>query len=363
MKEKLLDILVCPDCKNNFKLTVFFRKDEEVIDGLLNCQCGNYFPIINGIPRILSSALAENDNWLKNYSHFIKDDVKLSDFFYRLNQGKEKIDKSTQKSFGFQWTKFTKMENLFKESFLNYIYPVSEDFFKGKFGLDAGCGCGRHIYYAAKFGAEMVGLDFSKAIETTQANTAGLKNIHLVQADIFNPPFKEGVFDFVYCIGVLHHLPDPNKGFGRLLGLVKPKHAIFIWVYSKTRKITNFFLNQIRKITSKIPPKLLYYLTFICALFDWFFFIIPYKLFKKIPFLRKFIEKITFERIKIYSEYSFHVTHTDWFDRLSAPIRFYYDEKDMREWFAAYALKNIKISPTGKYGWRGYGEKIAANKS
>ena len=45
--------------------------------------------------------------------------------------------------------------------------------FKGKIGLDLGCGFGRHVYNSAQFGAEMVGVDLSEAIESTRAEHAG----------------------------------------------------------------------------------------------------------------------------------------------------------------------------------------------
>src|SRR4030043_2454653 len=105
----------------------------------------------------------------------------------RQNANFEFLQKKTQKSFGFQWTAFSEMCCDFRENFLNYISPVSPEFFKGKLGLDAGCGFGRHIYNAALFGAKMVGMDFSSAIEMAQRNTSGLKNVFLIKGDIYQP--------------------------------------------------------------------------------------------------------------------------------------------------------------------------------
>src|SRR3990172_2722911 len=109
------------------------------------------------------------------------------------------------------------MVEAFGEGFLTYIHPLGPEFFPGKLVLDAGCGFGRHLYYAAEFGAEVVGVDFSAAVEAARANTAGCKGIHLVQADIYRLPFREASFDFAYSLGVLHHLPDPERGFQALV--------------------------------------------------------------------------------------------------------------------------------------------------
>jgi hypothetical protein len=55
------------------------------------------------------------------------------------------------------------------------------------------------------------------------------------------------------------------------------------------------------------------------------------------------------------------VCYADWFDRLSAPIRFYYDGEDLAGWAARAGLVNVRISQTGLYGWRLYGEIPAAS--
>jgi SAM-dependent methyltransferase len=270
----------------------------------------------------------------------------------------EVLRKRTQRSFGFQWTNFSEMSCDFKENFLNYIHPLTPEFFKGKLGLDAGCGFGRHLYNAASFGAKMVGMDFSDAIEASQKNTSILENVYLVKGDIYNPPFREDVFDFVYSIGVLHHLPEPQKGFDSLIRFIKRGGSIFIWVYSKKRKMTNFLLESFRRITQRLPMRIIKYISCFCALVDWACFILPYRILRKIPFLRNPVIRYTLERIKIYSKYPFQVCYADWFDRLSAPVRFYYDKDDLLKWAESACLRNVIISPTGKYGWRLYAQKI-----
>jgi SAM-dependent methyltransferase len=266
------------------------------------------------------------------------------------------LQKKTQRSFGFQWLCFSEMSTDFKENFLNYVYPAKADFFAGKLGLDAGCGFGRHIYNAALLSARMVGLDFSDAIEASRRNTDMLKNVSLVKGDIFTPPFSENSFDFVYSIGVLHHLPEPERGFRTLLRLVKDGGSIFIWVYSDTRKFTNFIIEVLRVFTTRIPLPILKIICFIFAILDYAVISIA-KALSKIVSLKMFLEKVLFERVKIYMRYPFQVIYADWFDRLSAPIRFYYNRSDLERWFKDAGLQNIIISPTGKYGWRAYGEK------
>lgn len=268
------------------------------------------------------------------------------------------LQRKTQASFSFQWTSFSQMSCDFKDNFLNYIHPVTPEFFKGKLGLDAGCGFGRHIYNAALFGARMVGMDFSRAIESTRKNTLGVKNISLVRGDIYHPPFAEDSFDFVYSIGVLHHLPDPEEGFQSILRFTKRGGSIFIWVYSDSRKLINTMLEFIRIFTTRMPFPLLKIFCFLCAVVD-YLFVLSFKLIDKIAFLNinRFFNRIIFDRVKVYMCYPFQVFYADWFDRLSAPTRFYYNRKDLQGWVERAGLKKVIISPTGNYGWRLYGEK------
>jgi uncharacterized protein YbaR (Trm112 family) len=57
MKRELMDIIVCPVCKGELKLTVTEEK-EEIITGSLNCpKCGVDYPVINSIPNLLPPEL------------------------------------------------------------------------------------------------------------------------------------------------------------------------------------------------------------------------------------------------------------------------------------------------------------------
>ena len=54
MKKKLMDILACPVCKGELKLSVDEEKGEDVITGSLFCaKCRVKYPITGGIPNLL----------------------------------------------------------------------------------------------------------------------------------------------------------------------------------------------------------------------------------------------------------------------------------------------------------------------
>jgi len=54
MKRELMDILVCPVCKGELRLTVAEENEEEIVSGALHCgQCKVDYPIVDTIPNLL----------------------------------------------------------------------------------------------------------------------------------------------------------------------------------------------------------------------------------------------------------------------------------------------------------------------
>jgi len=60
MKEDLMEILRCPEDKAELELDVDERDDEEILDGALVCtECGERYPIEDGIPNLLPADMRE----------------------------------------------------------------------------------------------------------------------------------------------------------------------------------------------------------------------------------------------------------------------------------------------------------------
>lgn len=60
MKESLLDIICCPVDKGPLDLDVDEREDDEIVTGTLTCtECGERYPIEDGIPNLLPPDMRE----------------------------------------------------------------------------------------------------------------------------------------------------------------------------------------------------------------------------------------------------------------------------------------------------------------
>ena len=168
---------------------------------------------------------------------------------------------------------FPHWEQVFRDS----IAPITPEFFRGKVGLDGGCGFGRSLFYAATYGAEMIGLDLSEAIEAARENTRSPSQRAPRAGRHLSPARAAQSLDFVYSIGVLHHLPDPKGGFLSLTRLLKPGAPMFIWVYLRGRGRQIVVFNVDARDLDPLPLRLLNAVCFLLAAAQWTGWLLPYR--------------------------------------------------------------------------------------
>ena len=289
--------LVCPACSGSL-----FPVGGSS-NSLVCFACSEKFPIANGIPRLLSRAAGLHG------SNGVVD----------RNQ---RMQRKTAESFGFEWTHFSEMYPEWESNFREYMFPLTAESFRGKKVLDAGCGIGRHAYYAAHYGAEVWAVDISDAVEVAARNTQGT-GAHVIQADLNHLPFPPESFDLVYSMGVLHHLPDPESAFRYLLSFVKPggEFRMFLYWTPEQQPIKSVLLRAVsalRMLTVRMPHRLLYPLSYVAAFLVWTCFVWPYRACARIPMLSKLAVRLP---LRQYSRYPFRTTVNDQFDRLSAPLK------------------------------------------
>lgn len=324
---ELEEFLRCPGCSGRVCV------DNEQSEFL--CQsCGEAYPFSAGIPRMVSREMRES----------------------LANSAAQDVKAATALSFGYEWTHFSEMRPEWEVNFLAYMSPHGPDFFAGKRVLDAGCGTGRHAYYAGKFGAEVWAMDLGPAVEVAAQNTKGMP-VHAVQADLCHPPFEPASFDMVYSIGVLHHLPDPEGAFRNLVRFVKPGGHVQVYLYWKPegqpiKKMLLGAVNEVRRVTTRLPHPLLHALCYPAAAAVYAGFVLPHKLLRRIPGARKVAERIP---MKQYASYPFRVCVNDQFDRFSAPIENRYTRQQVIGWLERVGLKDIVV--TANFGWCGSAQK------
>ena len=114
--------------------------------------------------------------------------------------------------------------------FRQYFDVVDLAALSGSRVCDLGCGMGRWSYYLKDSVRELVLVDFSEAIFVARKNLQGTENTVFVMADVTRLPFRSDFADFMFCLGVLHHLPLNALQQVRRLSRYAPR--ILIYLYS-----------------------------------------------------------------------------------------------------------------------------------
>jgi SAM-dependent methyltransferase len=89
--------------------------------------------------------------------------------------------------------------------------------------IDVGCGTGNYSRYLAGSAADglVVGIDASEAMIAAAGKRGGERLVY-VRGDASNLPFRDGEFDAVCCVGVLHMLDQPMDALAEMTRVLAP---------------------------------------------------------------------------------------------------------------------------------------------
>jgi len=196
-------------------------------------------------------------------------------------------------------------------------WGIDPTFFRDKTCLDAGCGGGRYLVALARLGAKHVhGIDISA--EAVAAATQRIAARHLEnqadarQASVLDIPFPDATFDYVVSSGVIHHTPNPKKGFDELVRVLKPGGTLFLSVYGRGGLI--WMVNDIGRLIARVIP------------------------FKTMEWIWK---KVGIPPNKRYN----------YLDNMYVPYCYRYTEKEIRQWLTDAGFHNIRRLKFERYDY------------
>ena len=322
MRERLLDLIVCPKTGQKLELQVTQRSGPEIFEGRLLGGEGTSYPITRGVPRFVPDDLPEQT-------------------------------RTTVERFGQSWSAFDFIGEHYRNQFLKWIEPNPPETFQNKIVLEGGCGKGRHARLVSEFGAkDVIAVDLGSAVDVAFRNTAEYENIHVVQADLFCLPVADRSVDVGFSLGVLHHTPEPRRAFSSLSQAVKPGGRVIAWVYGRENNgwIVHG-IDPLRKgITSRLSHKSVFEFARLPAALLYLLgkgVYLPLEgteLGEKL-FYREYMGQIArFPFKEIH-----HIVH----DHLTPPIAFYIREEEFRAWFQESEFRNTVITWHNQNSWRG----------
>lgn len=333
MRKSLVDILACPACGDGqFDLVIHTARERrrwaaevggegtvpDVEKGVLHCtSCSASFLITAGIPRLLPPGVPDGP------------------------------------STGHRLTTFEGAVPEHEENFrdlLGNVAPAvqiveSSGAFLGRRVLDAGCGFGRHAAVAARWGADVVGMDSS-----TEAVESAAKNLmpddiaaaaDIVQGDVRKPPFRRESFDHVYSFGVLHHVPEPATAFAALHGLVRPGGRLSLWVYGPRQGLTRVATGALRGATTNMSSESLYRFSMGLSAFLRVFSHTPHRFLSPVPGLGSVVNHLP---VHDHSRWPFEVVVADVYDRLRVPVTHYFMGEELERWYGDAGYLDMQVT-------------------
>jgi SAM-dependent methyltransferase len=149
----------------------------------------------------------------------------------------DELQARTIANFGEQWTSYSDTSGFFGSSdlFNDFFNPlVSDRDVAGRRVAEIGAGTGRFVNVFAKAGAShIVAVEPSEAFRVLREKTAAFSD----RIDYLNvpgdrlPPSSD--LDYVFAIGVLHHIPDPKPVMAAAYRALKPGGRMAAWIYGR----------------------------------------------------------------------------------------------------------------------------------
>ena len=282
MRERLLEFLICPIDKTNLEILVWEEKDnklteadldriknlggdrkqfeKEIISGvLINRSRKIYYPIYNGVPRMLTYDCKVFDIFKEKFSAKIKQEFKgyeTPSLFPPV--GEESVIRSFSKEWlDYNWdpNKYWKIKPELMYKSMRFMLDIDNKPVKNKSMLEIGIGIGGIAdYFSSKELSELVGIDLSYAVDAAYNNFGENKFLHIVQASAIRLPLKDNSFDYVYSQGVLHHSSDPRECFREVCKTAKEKGYFYVWLYNDVNENRNLLRSSIMMMEKMLRP-------------------------------------------------------------------------------------------------------------
>lgn len=278
-----------------------------------------------------------------------------------LSQDIKNVDWTTVQSFGEEWTKFSEFDqDELRRIGQQYFDIVPADALdENTLALDVGCGTGRWSSFLAPKVKFIEAIDPSKAVLVAHKALSKYGNVRVTQASVDTAPFPNSSFDFVFSLGVLHHIPDTSAAMKAAVAKLKPGGWFLVYLYYDFENRGLLFralfqcVNIVRRIICRLPSKLKF---FICDLIGLFVYWPVSRVSKIFGFFG--VSETTIRKIPLsfYANKSLTVMLNDSLDRFGTPLEQRFSRAKIKEMMSDCGLGDIRFSDKEPF-WHAVGRK------
>ena len=273
---------------------------------------------------------------------------------YRMND----TAKNTIEDFGAQWTRYRENRDYYGSVALlqDVLGPLlAIEAIAGCRVADIGSGSGRIVLMLIRVGAaEVTAVEPSMAIEVLRENTHEFRSrISYVQARGEGIP-QDRNLDYVFSIGVLHHIPNPEPVVRAAFGALRPGGQMLIWLYGmEGNEAYLWWALPLRHIVRRWPDSLV---AILCHGLNLLF--TPYVwLCRFVPLPMRNYMRAHFAKL------SRHARFLTLFDQFNPTEARYYREDETRNLLEKAGFRDVRLYHRHGYSWTAIGTKPIAPAS
>jgi SAM-dependent methyltransferase len=282
-----------------------------------------------------------------------------------LNAGDRKIasfvrdnavnrDEGTVRAFGEEWSRFSDFDE-------DDLATVGAEYFDlvgpGMIGsdsvvLDIGCGTGRWSRYIAGRVRHVEAVDPSDAVFTAARLTAACGNVRVTHAGFDDLPFPPHSFDFVFSLGVAHHVPDTPRAIQDAVRMLRPGGHLLLylyyaldgrgWWYRMLFRVSGVF----RRVISRLPKVPRFFVCDCLSLLLCLPLVLLSRAFRRVAPRGQMWRRLP---LAYYTDKSFHILRNDTLDRFGTPLEKRFRREEIADLLRSAGLTDVVFSERPPY--------------
>ena len=211
-------------------------------------------------------------------------------------------------------------------------------------GFDMGCGSGRWAKLIAPKVHKLHCIDPSSALNVARRNLKDERACEFHAGTVSDYVLPERSTDFGYCLGVLHHVPDPAEGIKSCVRMLKTGAPLLIYLYyaldnrpiwyRSLWRLSNF----VRLLISKMPYRSRFVVTQIFA------GLVYFPMARLAYLLSKAGVNVSNFPLSFYMNASFYTMRTDALDRFGTRLEKRFTKVEIMKMMEDAGLENIVFS-------------------
>jgi SAM-dependent methyltransferase len=235
------------------------------------------------------------------------------------------------------------------ELFSDIIYPfLKPGDIKNCKVAEIGSGTGRIVNMLLEVGAKhVIAVEPSEAFEVLSSNIPEPEKVTCLKITGDQLP-AYGNLDYIFSIGVLHHIPDPKLVVEAAFKALRPGGHFVIWLYGKERNALYLALIGPLRVLTKHLPHLI--LAFLVEIMYWpLILYIKFCHWLPLPlreYMLSVLEKMSPEKRKLII-----------YDQLNPSYAKYYSRSEAEKLLIDRKFENVRIHHRHGYSWTVIGTK------